>query len=106
MKKREDFVWYQQGDVTIKPVAALPEGAEPLPGRVLREGEATGHAHVATGADVRLFIHVGRVYLSAPSGTRVVHEEHTEQEIPPGVYVVGAIREYDHCAEEACWVAD
>ena len=94
-------VWYQQGDVTIKPVAAIPEGASPASGRVLAEGEATGHKHQAEAEDVRLFLHEGALYMRVPSGTRVVHEEHRALDLPPGDYLVGKVREYDHFAEES-----
>jgi hypothetical protein len=100
MAEEKQQVWFQQGDVTIKPVAALPEGAERVAGRVLREGEATGHAHVATGEGVQLFIHGGALYMRVPSGTEVVHEEHHPINVPAGVYEIGAVREYDHFAEE------
>lgn len=93
------MVWFQQGDVTIKPVDAVPEGAEPVAGRVLREGEHTGHAHVATGEGVQLFAARGTLYMRVPSGTEVVHEEHEAVEVPAGVYEIGAVREYDHFAE-------
>ncbi|MFN2598979.1 MAG: hypothetical protein ABR563_17545 [Pyrinomonadaceae bacterium] len=93
--------WYQQGDVTIKPVARIPEGASPLGSRVLAEGEATGHKHLAEAEDVRLFMHEGTLYMRVPSGTRVVHEEHRGIAIPPGDYLVGKVREYDHFAERS-----
>lgn len=102
----ENLVWFQQGDVTIKPVSEIPDGAKPVGSRVLREGEATGHAHRVTTADVLLFLHEGTLYMRAPSGTEVVHEEHNALSIPPGDYVVGAVREYDHFAEESRWVLD
>ncbi|MBV8859864.1 MAG: hypothetical protein JOZ02_23235 [Acidobacteria bacterium] len=98
--------WYQQGDVTIKPVAAVPSGASPLGGRVLAEGEATGHKHLAEAEDVLLFMHEGALYMRVPSGTRVVHEEHHALDIPPGDYLVGQVREYDHFAEETRPVYD
>jgi hypothetical protein len=59
--------WYQQGDVTIKPVAAIPAEATSAAGRVLAEGEATGHKHLAEAEDVRLFLHDGALYMRAPS---------------------------------------
>ena len=102
----EKLVWYQQGDVTIKPVASIPEGASPTGTRVLREGEATGHAHRATGEGVQLFIHAGALYMRVPAGTEVVHEEHKPITVPPGIYEVGAVREYDHFAEESRAVLD
>ena len=104
--KEKSKVWFQQGDVTIKPVDALPEGAEPVAGRVLREGEHTGHAHVATGEGVQLFVAGGALYMRVPSGTEVVHEEHKVIEVPAGVYEIGAVREYDHFAEASRPVFD
>ncbi|MBC7929517.1 MAG: hypothetical protein H7Z38_03020 [Rubrivivax sp.] len=98
--------WYQQGDVTIKPVAAIPDGANPSDGRVLAEGEATGHKHLAEAEDALLFMHDGTLYMRVPSGTRVVHEEHRALDIPPGDYLIGTVREYDHFAEEARRVTD
>jgi hypothetical protein len=102
----EKFVWFQQGDVIIKPVASIPEGASPVGTRVLREGEATGHAHRATGEGVQLFIHGDTLYMRVEGGTEVVHEEHRPITVPPGVYVIGAVREYDHFAEMARPVYD
>lgn len=102
----EHQVWFQQGDVTIKPVASIPEGAGPVSTRVLREGEATGHAHRATGEGVQLFLHGDTLYMRVPSGTEVVHEEHQAITLPPGLYEIGAVREYDHFAEETRPVFD
>ena len=106
MSQDKAATWYQQGDVTIKPVEIIPDGAVDSGGRVLAEGEATGHKHVATAEDVRLFFHNGILFMSAPNGTTVVHEEHRVLEIPPGNYQVGTVREYDHFKEEARQVID
>lgn len=107
-KQKRESVWYQQGDVTIKPVSAIPRFASAADdrGRVLAEGEATGHKHVAEAEDVRLFLHEGALYMHAPSGTTIVHEEHHVLDVPPGDYLVGTVREYDHFAEEARTVVD
>ena len=102
----EKLVWFQQGDVTIKPVASIPEGASPVNTRVLREGEATGHAHRATGEGVQLFLDGDTLYMRVPEGTEVVHEEHKAITVPPGLYEIGAVREYDHFAEETRPVFD
>lgn len=104
--RKADYVWYQQGDVLIKPVRAIPKGAARVSGNVLAEGEATGHKHAATAEDVRLFIFDGTLYMRAPRGTQIVHEEHATQDIPPGNYVIGTVREYDHFAEETRYVVD
>lgn len=107
MRKQNKGDYFQQGDVLIKPVAEIPDGAKPSPkGRVLREGEATGHAHVATADDVDLFIVGERLFMRAPTGTEIVHEEHEAFTVPPGTYEIGAVREYDHFLEESREVAD
>jgi hypothetical protein len=104
--KTKTAKWFQQGDVTIKPVASIPMGARPAGINILREGEATGHAHRAVAEDVTLSICDGRLFMSAPSGTEIVHEEHNVVSVPPGTYEIGAVREYDHFAEEAREVVD
>jgi hypothetical protein len=106
MQKERADTWYQQGDVTIKPVAAIPAGSTGTAGRVLAEGEATGHKHLAEADDVTLYLHEGALYMHAPTGTTVVHEEHHAVVIPPGDYLIGTVREYDHFAEEARPVVD
>jgi hypothetical protein len=106
MQKERADIWYQQGDVTIKPVAAIPADATGTSSRVLAEGEATGHKHLAEAEDVTLYLHEGALYMHAPTGTTVVHEEHHAVVIPPGDYAIGTVREYDHFAEEARPVID
>ncbi len=95
----------QQGDVLIFSIAAIPESAKPVAGRTLREGEHTGHAHVAV-ADVALFIQDGVLYMNAPSGTKIVHEEHNPVNVPPGNYRIGAVREFDYLANMSRAVID
>ena len=101
MQKERSDIWYQQGDVTIKPIAAIPTGATDTNSRVLAEGEATGHKHLAEAEDVTLYLHERVLYMHAPTGTTVVHEEHGPLIIPPGEYQIGIVREFDHFAEEA-----
>jgi urease alpha subunit len=105
-ESQNSSAWYQQGDVTIKPVAAIPTDATATNNRILAEGEATGHKHFAEAADVRLFLHQGTLYMRAPSGTTVVHEEHHAVAIPPGDYQIGIVREFDHFKEEERRVID
>lgn len=98
--------YYQQGDVIIEQVEAVPQG-EAVPvedGKlILARGELTGHTHaidkvegveLVKGAD-------GNLYLSLPLERNLVHQEHQTIVIPPGLYRVRQVREYDHFAEEA-----
>ena len=39
--------------------------------------------------------------MSAPTGTTVVHEEHHAVAIPPGDYLIGPVREFDHFAGQS-----
>ncbi|HEX6011527.1 MAG TPA: hypothetical protein VFY87_06920 [Geminicoccaceae bacterium] len=103
---------YRQGDIFIEPVLALPAGcAESAPQRragelvhVLAEGELTGHAHrVLAGPGVDLLrdqggngtdpLAVG--YLRLKRLARLVHDEHTPVDLPPGNYRVVQQRRYD-----------
>lgn len=105
-QERELTAWFQQGDVTITPIESIPRDARMTRSRVLAEGEATGHKHQATAENVRLFVKGDILYMRAPTGTSIVHEEHHAVELPPGDYMVGRVREYDHFAEESRPVID
>lgn len=105
-KSTKSTQYFQQGDCLLFPVPSVPAKAERVTGNVLREGEATGHAHRAVEADVALSIVNGQLYMRAPSGATVRHEEHMPVTVPPGDYLIGAVREYDHFSEEAREVRD
>ncbi len=77
-----------------------------LPHKILAEGEATGHAHRATARTAELFDEGGTLVLSAPRGTKVVHEEHGVQEVPAGEHVISRVQEFDPFAEEVRAVQD
>lgn len=96
----------QQGDVLLFSGARIPKGATPVGHMRLAEGEVTGHCHEAVGEGVELVEHDGTLYLSAPQGATVTHQEHQPVTLGPGTYRVGRVREYDHFAEEARAVQD
>lgn len=98
---------YQQGDVIIARVYAIPSGAKPKKDARLAEGEVTGHYHEVVGQDVAVFIaDDGSLYTDAPYGATVTHQEHDTITLPPGKYKSGKVLEYDHFAEEAKEVVD
>ena len=95
---------YRQGDVLIVPVgeSELPAGLVPAPrdrGRmVLARGEATGHAHVATGEGLTLLClpdDLETMFLHVRGYGRVSHEEHAVVPLPAGYYRVVRQREYE-----------
>ena len=101
---------YQQGNVIFEPLSAMPAAAQPVPrgprGIVLAEGEATGHAHVVLDEEARAFRDESDLLLSLSREATVTHEEHGPITLPPGIYRVRRVREYDHFVEEAKPVQD
>lgn len=94
----------RQGDVYLRSYGKLVLSRHSSRSRsvgkrfVLAEGEVTGHAHVLeSDEDIMLLDERGgRLYLRvAEPGARVVHEEHTQLEIPAGDYVATVQQEYD-----------
>lgn len=98
--KENTYVWYQQGDVTIKPVPKIPHSAVVRGNRVLAEGKTTGCEHVAESEDVSLLLHEETLFMRAPTGTTVAHPHRASLRLPPGDYVIGSVRSYDHFAAE------
>jgi hypothetical protein len=105
----------RQGDVLLLQVAALPSQCTTLPADgtrlVLAHGEVTGHAHaiydhcaddvvtakiasdLATAAIARAQAKArlwqgpnGDRYLEVTAAVTLQHEEHTQHQIPPGIY--------------------
>lgn len=71
-------------------------------GRVLAEGEVTGHAH-RVEVDVFEGVDGTREFEGA---TTVTHEEHKPVSLEPKEWASGPVREFDHLLEEARQVRD
>lgn len=100
---------YQQGDVLLRQVHAIPPGGRlkrHARGWVVAEGEVTGHCHEVIGEGVEIYEKDGTLYVSAPHGGTMKHEEHKPIDLAPGNYAIGIVREYDHFAEDARQVRD
>ena len=112
---------FQQGDVffhttRIPNTTAMKSVISP----VIQEGEHTGHAHrivmfrhgvgssaAETNWEMLLDEETRQRYLRiGDPGIDISHEEHKTIHLPPGEYEIGIVREYDHFAEEARFVAD
>ena len=109
-KNSTSMTLYQQGDVLLQQIPALPTGAQVRQrgGRiVLAEGEVTGHAHAIEEAEgVQLYTLDQLLYLVADHEVTVTHEEHGAVTLLAGIYQVGIVQEYDYLAEEARKVRD
>ena len=91
---------YRQGDVLLKRINSLPDGAREVPaiqGRVvLAYGEVTGHAHAIDAAKALMYSVGTRDFLEVKPGATLKHEEHTALNLDPGFYEVIRQREYEH----------
>lgn len=100
----------QQGDVNIVKTSRRPEKLKEVDNGVIREGEATGHAHKIVGTDFKLFNVVGMagvLFAEIESeDCMVVHEEHKTVELPVGDYMFSPTVEYDHFAGRSRMVRD
>jgi hypothetical protein len=93
--------YYQQGDVLIKPVKRIPRVARKFGHCFLTRGDAIGRHHSAYGENLTTWITEwwiinGTIFLDAPKGAEVRHKEHLPISVPPGVYRIEIVREYDH----------
>lgn len=95
--------YYRQGDVILEIVAAIPRGKQKRlsaeDGRlVLAHGEVTGHSHgvLASNGEAELVELIDEIerYLVVWRQTPLVHEEHGDIDLPPGIYHVRIQRQY------------
>lgn len=94
----------RQGDVFVRRVDKVPEGAKPIAkdngSNVLAHGEVTGHAHRVVERQAEMFSAGGATFLVVPVTSELVHEEHDKIPHTPGTYEVTIQREYDEATEE------
>ena len=113
--------YFQQGDVLLKRVATLPSGVRLADSLVLQHGETTGHMHQFRASDAyRVAVYTAarpadsaRVttldetkYVVVGSAVCLYHEEHKPIEVPPGIYEMDIVREWDYDANEVARVVD
>lgn len=100
----------QQGDVELRRIASIPEGAQLVApgarGHVLAEGEVTGHAHTIAASKAHAFALDGRMFVEVTDATELQHQEHAAAPLPVGAYEVGIVREFDPFAQAARAVMD
>lgn len=102
---------YQQGDVLMKSVKAVPSDAKKCAAKdglfVLAYGEVTGHKHaIEAVGDIEFLEKDGLFYIVNKKPVTVRHEEHNPVTVPAGIWEVSGVREYDHFQEESRRVVD
>lgn len=103
MSKNQEF--YQQGDVLLVRVDAVPSNSKNKKDNIVAEGEVTGHMHRIHGAAV-LEAEDEQLFVDAPDGAEITHDEHGKIDIDPGRYEVRIVREYDPFEDEIRSVED
>jgi hypothetical protein len=107
--------YFQQGDVTLtlvtkdKNLTTRLKNSKQSRSPVLQEGESTGHAHRIHGKSFMQYESVGwqnERYVELKKLVVLRHEEHKPIDLPPGLYKIGIVREYDHWTEAARRVVD
>lgn len=88
---------YRHGDLLIVQVDSIPKDAKRTKGRILAEGEATGHHHKLDSGTLYLAPD-GNLYFRAAKPTAVTHQEHARIELPAGNFQVIGQREYQPAA--------
>ena len=99
---------YRQGDVLILSVDSIPKTIRSIERDhlTLALGEATGHSHTITCEKAELLEDVTTLerWMTLPSETEIVHQEHFPITIPPGNYRV--IRQVEYTPAEIRNVQD
>jgi hypothetical protein len=107
---------YQQGDLLLRRLKAMPEGEVKVVSKsrlVLAPGES-GHSHVVEDDDAEL-IQIGeRILLRLKRAATVTHEEHNAptsllpepERLAPGIWEVGRVREHDYFQQMVRQVID
>ena len=98
MKNKKAIKTAQQGDVLLRKLDSMPEGAPSNVTRkrlVLAHGES-GHSHVVEDDEAEL-IQIGeRMLLKLERAATVKHEEHGPITLEPGIWEIGRVKEYDY----------
>lgn len=78
----------------------IPADAKRKQNNVIAEGEMTGHYHAASGGGIALLERGEELFLDAPNGGEITHQEHNTVTVPPGQYERHIVKEYDPFEEQ------
>ena len=88
---------FQQGDVLGRKLDSMPEGDKTIIGRkrlVLAHGES-GHSHIIEDDEAELIQLGERMLLKLSKTATLTHDEHKPITLPPGIWEIGRVTEYD-----------
>lgn len=78
-----------QGDVAGKYIAGLPANAKPIKGRIVAEGEVTGHHHVLEAGATLYQDDLGNLFALVEKPVMLLHQQHEPWVLHPGVIQFG-----------------
>lgn len=89
---------YRQGDVLMIQVSGIPGKVHKIEQDhlTLALGEVTGHSHTVTleGSELLESVETLERWMTLPSETEIVHQEHDPITVPPGQYKIVIQQEY------------
>jgi len=100
------------GEATIKPIAALPDGAKKQKHTgdlIIAASETVGNHHriFCEEKEAQLYERDGVLYLNVDSPVGIVcADKHDKAVLDPGVYEIGKQREWDYIGQMERSVAD
>ena len=104
----ESWDQIQQGDVTLIKLDVFPPGEVKIVSKqkcLVMHGEG-GHSHVVEDDEAEL-IQIGeKMLLKLGKTATIVHEEHKEITLEPGIWEIGQINEYDYFSKMVKKVVD
>lgn len=98
--------YFQHGDLLLRKIKKIPDGAMEKGSDIILSGEHTNHHRIARNARAVIMVLGAIRYLRVFDDTPITHEEHEERILPPGDYRIDQVREYDHFLEESRTVLD
>lgn len=110
MKKQNNIIKFQQGDLIIKSTEIKQKDfGKKLNNLVLQKSEISNHKHQLIHG--KAILYEGRkkdeFYLNVKSSNiKLIHEEHKTINIPKGKYYVYGVREFDPFEDEIRRVID
>lgn len=100
------------GEAVLKPIDKLPEGAKQQPHTgdlIVAASETVGHHHrvYCEEKEAQMYERDGVLYLKVESPVGLTcRDKHDEVTLTPGVYEIGAQREWDYLEQMERQVAD
>ena len=84
-----------QGDIHFTRIDTIPVGATKKVGKIVAEGESTGHAHRFMDTDtIELYKYEKRLFVRVLAPATIIHDEHNPIPFEKGDYEIKRQREY------------